>query len=108
MSKTTEFLAKELRARRKLAGLSQDDLSEKTGVSMAQISEIERGIANPTLSILEKIADYFQISVAELLDGNDALNNHDALKKVIYENVEHLSTQQLKIMMSLIRIAQSK
>jgi len=108
MTKTVDFLAKELKARRKRAGLSQDELSEKTGVSMAQISEIERGIANPTLSILEKIADYFQITVAELLDKNDVLNNNEALKKSITENVEHMSTQQLRIMMSLIRIAQSK
>ena len=108
MSKTTDFLAKEIKARRKQAGLSQDKLSEEAGVSMAQISEIERGIANPTLSILEKIADYFQISVAELLNENDVLNNHDVLKRIIHENIDQLSTQQLKIMMSLIRIAQSK
>ena len=108
MSKTTDFLAKELKARRKLAGLSQDELSEKTGVSAAQISEIERGIANPTLSILEKIADYFEISVAELLNENDVLNNHEVLKKIIHGNIEQLSTQQLKIIMSLIRIAQDK
>ncbi len=105
MSKATDFLAEELKARRKQAGLSQGELSEKTGVSEAQISEMERGIANPTLSILEKIADYFQIGVAELLDVDDMLGNQNKLKSIIHDNIDKLDVNQLKIVMSLIRMA---
>ena len=105
MSKTTEFLAEIIKAYRKKEGLSQGELSEKTGVSEAQISEMERGIDNPTLSILEKIADHFQITVAEMLDAEDAINNQDRLKGVIREHIDQLDVKQLKMVLSLMRLA---
>lgn len=73
---------------------------------MAQISEIERGIANPTVGTLEKIADYFQVSVAELLDADDVINNPAKLKSTITDSVERLSPKQLRMVLSLIRLAQ--
>jgi transcriptional regulator with XRE-family HTH domain len=108
MSKVIDFLAKEVKNRRKRAGLTQEEFSEATGISKAQISEIERGIANPGISILEKIAGFFHISVAELLDVDNVLEDHDTLKKIIHENIEHFSTQQLKAMKCLLLIAQEK
>lgn len=44
------------------------DLSEKTGLSTALISELERGIGNPTLSVLEILADTMGITAAALLE----------------------------------------
>ncbi len=105
-SKTLGFLAEELKVRRQKLGLSQDRLAEKTGLSMAQISEIERGIANPTLLTLEKIADSFGIPVAELLNVDDVLNSSDRIKAVILDGLGQLSVNQLKVVVSLIRIAQ--
>lgn len=37
-------------------GLTQKQLSEKTGISQADISRIERGTANPSLKTLQRIA----------------------------------------------------
>lgn len=37
-------------------GLTQKQLSEKTGISQADISRIERGIANPSLKTLQRLA----------------------------------------------------
>ena len=42
---------------RKEKQLTQKDLSALTGVDQADISRIERGIANPTLRLLRKLAD---------------------------------------------------
>lgn len=42
---------------RKEKQLTQKELSSLTGVDQADISRIERGIANPTLRLLRKIAD---------------------------------------------------
>ena len=39
------------------AGLSQTDLSAATGIDQSDISKIERGIANPSISTLNRIAD---------------------------------------------------
>ena len=41
---------------RAAAGLSQKQLAERTGMDQADISKIERGIANPSVATLERIA----------------------------------------------------
>ena len=38
------------------AGLSQKELSELTGIDQSDISKIERGVANPSVATLERIA----------------------------------------------------
>ena len=41
------------------AGLSQKELSELTGIDQSDISKIERGVANPSVATLERIAAAF-------------------------------------------------
>jgi len=41
---------------RALAGISQSELSEKSGIDQADISKIERGVANPSVYTLKRIA----------------------------------------------------
>lgn len=48
------ILVKRMRA---YAGLSQRQLSSKIGISQADISKIERGIANPSMSTISRIAE---------------------------------------------------
>ena len=39
------------------AGLTQTELSEKTGISQADISRLENGTRNPTIKLLQRLAD---------------------------------------------------
>ncbi len=39
------------------AGLTQMQLSEKSGISQADISRLERGTRNPSLSLLKRLAE---------------------------------------------------
>lgn len=41
---------------RKATGLTQKELSEKTGITQADISKLERGNANPSLRTLKRLA----------------------------------------------------
>lgn len=41
---------------RKSAGLTQKQLSEKTGITQADISKLESGNANPSLRTLQRLA----------------------------------------------------
>lgn len=50
-------LADTLVRSRELAGVTQKQLSELTGIYQADISKIERGLANPSLSTLNRLAD---------------------------------------------------
>lgn len=42
---------------RDVAGITQKELAERTGIYQADISKIERGIANPSLATLKRLAD---------------------------------------------------
>lgn len=42
---------------RKEAGLTQTQLSEKTGISQADISRLESGSRSPSLALLQRIAE---------------------------------------------------
>lgn len=42
---------------RKEAGLTQAELSEKTGISQADISRLENGTRNPSLALLNRITE---------------------------------------------------
>ena len=42
---------------RKDSGMTQKELSEKTGINQADISKLENGTANPSLRTLRRLAD---------------------------------------------------
>ena len=50
-------LAENLIKARDISGMTQKQLSESTGIYQADISKIERGLANPSLSTLKRLAD---------------------------------------------------
>ncbi len=51
------LLAYRMQVSRFLAGMTQKDLAEKTGLYQADISKLERGIGNPSINTLERIAE---------------------------------------------------
>ncbi len=52
-----DLLAENLIGARDIVGMTQKQLSESTGIYQADISKIERGLANPSLSTLKRLAD---------------------------------------------------
>ena len=38
-------------------GITQKELAQKTGISQADISRLERGIGNPSLNTLKRVAE---------------------------------------------------
>ena len=49
------ILPKDIATRRKTLGISQNDLAEMSGVSLATIKNIERGKGNPSFETVEKL-----------------------------------------------------
>lgn len=52
---------------RSKSGISQGELARKLNVHPSYISQIERGIRNPTLANVEKIAEALGVSINKLL-----------------------------------------
>ena len=50
------MLGQELTEARASAGITQKELSERIGIYQAEISKIERGLANPSVSTLRRLA----------------------------------------------------
>jgi transcriptional regulator with XRE-family HTH domain len=56
-----------IRAQRQLAKLSLREMASMTSVSNAYLSQVERGLHQPSLKVLHAIADALQLSVDQLL-----------------------------------------
>lgn len=59
-------LGKNIRDLRLQHGLTQEKLGEITGLDRTYISGIERGLRNPSLKNLQKLAKAFGVSISNL------------------------------------------
>lgn len=62
-----EQIARRLKAERKQRGWSLDELAERSLVSRAMISKIERQVSSPTAVLLARLADALGISLSGLM-----------------------------------------
>jgi transcriptional regulator with XRE-family HTH domain len=72
-----EALGSFIRTQRKLADLSLRELAEMTEVSNPYLSQLERGLHQPSVRVLKAIADALNVS-AETLLVQAGLLQHDA------------------------------
>ncbi len=62
------LLAWNLRRLRTERGVSQERLAADTGIDRAYVSEIERELGNPTIDLLDRLAELLGVRVAEFFD----------------------------------------
>ena len=60
-------LAQNLRRLRTEKGWSQEEYADRAGIHRTYISDIERGAQNPTIMIVEKLAQALDVKAAELI-----------------------------------------
>ena len=81
------MLADKLSNLRKSHGLTQEELASELFISRSMIAKYETGKAYPTNEILQKIADYFEISIDELVQREELIDEHSkALEDNIVKN----------------------
>lgn len=69
---TSRLLGERVSQLRQLQELTLEQLAAASGVSRSMLSQIERGRANPTLAVTQRIAQTFGISIGELVDDPNA------------------------------------
>ena len=65
-------LGRNVRQRREARALTQEKLAEKAGLDPTYISGIERGLRNPGIKNVARLAKALGFSTAELCKGVDA------------------------------------
>ena len=70
------MLNKALRLMRVFHDLSQKDLAEKLGMSKSYLSEIESGKKTPTLDLLSRYSEIFDIPLSSIMFFSENLDNN--------------------------------
>lgn len=60
---------KQLRALREERGWSQEEFADRAGLHRTYVSAVERGVRNPTLSVIERLAKALGMSMADMVGG---------------------------------------
>lgn len=86
-----------LKELRKEKGITQEQLSETLGVSNRSISRWENGVNMPDFDLVIELANYYNVSMEELLDGERRIDMIDKkeektlLKVADYNNSEKMA-----------------
>ncbi|MEM7107105.1 MAG: helix-turn-helix transcriptional regulator [Bacteroidota bacterium] len=92
---------------RKLKNLSQKEIALSVDIPQGQYSRIESGKVTPTIPTLKKIADVFEVSLAELVREGDLEDiNVSLLEKV--QMIELLDEDEKNALLKIIDVALSK
>ncbi len=81
-------IGEKIRLLRKKNDVTQDKLADYLGVTPQAVSRWESGVCYPEMNVLPAIADYFSVSMDELLCYNNA--QKEARVRAYREEVEHL------------------
>ena len=100
MSITNKFIGKRIASARKVAGLTQAELSEKIGISEKYLSRIECGKQVPSTAIVAKICEMLCVSADKLL----SLNHSTVSKNIIQNELDDFSVYEQNQIIEIIKI----
>ena len=69
--------------------LTQKELGEKLNITDKAISKWERGLSFPDIAVLKDLAEFFEIDISELLNGERGKKQEIDIEKVIQEAIEN-------------------
>lgn len=90
------IIGKRLKEARKLKNLTQEQLSEKMGVSIAYLSKVETGKIHINLERLSQICSILGITEGEILNGV-SINSDRYLHSEFYSLLKNTSSKNQKL-----------
>jgi transcriptional regulator with XRE-family HTH domain len=66
-------LGANVRRERERLGLSQEQLAFDSGVHRTYVSGVERGVRNPTVTVVERLAKALKVPASALLDDGPGI-----------------------------------
>lgn len=98
-------LGKRIQGVREKAGLTQEQLEEKSGVHTKYISAIERGQKNVTIKTLGKIAKGLDVELYELCLLSEEPKSEKMTKKAIEALLKNADIKSLNLCLEFLRKA---
>jgi transcriptional regulator with XRE-family HTH domain len=74
-TKPAPFFGQRMAAFRMAKGLSQAQLGEELAMTRDRIAYYERSATNPSFEVIQKVAEYFGVTVGELLNDTTKARN---------------------------------
>lgn len=108
MSDYQKSFGKNIRRLRLLRDLKQEQLADKSDLSLQHIGAIERGTGNPTLATLEKIASALSVSVEELFELEEFRRSTKEMRKELITQLENCKDSELTRLYACNKILLSK
>lgn len=102
MSIELKMFGKRVRALRKVKNMTQEQLATAADSGAKYISELERGEANITITLINKLADGLGVATGELFN-----NDHEAdgkeLRGKIYKMVDDADDEEIKLLYRIMK-----
>lgn len=89
---------------RKKKGITQKELGDKLNITDKAISKWERGLSFPDIAMLNLLAEFFEIDVSELLNGEKGIKKDIDIEKLINEAIEKYKNLEEKRRLKIKRI----
>ena len=91
-------IGKLLQELRKERGLNQEQLAEQMGVARRTVSRWETGSNMPDLDMLIELADFYDVDLREIIDGERKSENmKEELKETVLKVAEFSNEDKLKL-----------
>lgn len=81
-----QALGSEIRQLRKARGMTLTDLAEAIGKTPGFLSQIERGLAKPSLKTLQTLGEALGVGITWFFEGADSDSENEAIKLVVRAN----------------------
>ena len=62
-----DVFARNLRTLRKAKGLSQEEVAHEAGIDRTYVSALERSVYNPSIDVVDRLAQVLEVEPSELL-----------------------------------------
>jgi len=99
--------------RKNIKGYTLQDVFEGTEISVSFLSDMERGKTKPSLETLQKLANFYQVNLSDLLEDSqdNKMENRDlyppGLRELMTED-PNLDPEVVEVMLTMERRAKRK
>ena len=105
-----QVVAANVRRLRKARGMTQQELAERSGLSVEFVGQVERAEKSPSVTSLERLAGALESAIADFFDGRavNPANDRDSLLVEVTDYLRvHAGEQELTQLLKVLKALRS-